>query len=88
MCRPRAQLPPHPAERLKGRLFPPTRAVAKIDVLVEPLSESSVRFAFQISQKIPPFLPRWAVQGILQKGMANIFGSMKKASKRATPIPS
>jgi len=51
-----------------------------IDVLVEPLSDDSVRFAFQLSQKIPPWLPRWAVQMILHQGMANIFTAMNKTA--------
>ena len=74
-------LPPHPSKaKTAYKLFPPTRAIAVIDVLVEPLSDSSVRFAFQLSQKIPTWLPRWAVQSIIHQGMANIFTEMNKAA--------
>jgi len=74
------ELPLHPSKTRRTVLFPPARAIAVIDILVEPLSENSVRFAFQLSQKIPQFLPRWAVQTILHQGMANIFASMQKAA--------
>lgn len=77
---PDVELPPHPSKTHKGKLFPATRAIALIDVLVEPLSEDSVRFAFQLSQKIPTWLPRWAVQMILHQGMANIFTAMQKTA--------
>jgi len=76
---PEVELPPHPSTRKGGGLFPPTRAIAVIDILVEPLSESSVRFAFQITQKFPR-LPRWAIQILLHKAMANIFGGLQKAA--------
>jgi len=77
---PLVELPLHPSKTHRTVLFPPARAIAVIDILVEPLSENSVRFAFQLSQKIPQFLPRWAVQTILHQGMANIFASMQKAA--------
>lgn len=77
---PLVELPLHPSKTHRTVLFPPARAVAVIDILVEPLSENSVRFAFQLSQKIPQFLPRWAVQTILHQGMANIFAAMQKAA--------
>ena len=77
---PLVELPLHPSKTHRTVLFPPARAVAVIDILVEPLSENSVRFAFQLSQKIPQFLPRWAVQTILHQGMANIFAAMQKVA--------
>jgi len=85
---PEVALPPHPNQtHRKGGLFPPTRAVAVIDILVEPLSASSVGFKFQLSQKIPQWLPRWAVQSILHQGIANIFTAMQRTAVAMSSDP-
>ena len=45
-----------------------------------PAFKNPARLAFQLSQRIPQFLPRWAVQTILHQGMANIFAAMQTAA--------
>ena len=47
-----------------------------------------VRFAFQIKQKIPPFVPMWALDFVVQNGMAKIFSRMAEvASQMARDDP-
>ena len=45
-----------------------------------PSSASQVRFCFQITQPLPPNTPRWIVNFILQRGMADIFNRMKQTA--------
>lgn len=61
-------------------VFGAFRAKAVIDILVEPLSETSVRFAFQMSDQLPPLLPTWAISYVMQNAMAKIFDRMKEVA--------
>jgi hypothetical protein len=72
-------LPPLPKVR---RLFPSLRVLASIDILVEPLSATSVRFAYSLSVPLAPSVPLWAINVILQQSMAQIFGSMREQARR------
>jgi hypothetical protein len=76
-----ADLPPGvvvpPMARIR-RMMPSVRVPAKIDVLVEPLSASSVRFAYALSVPLAPSTPTWVVTMILQHGMAQIFTKMRE----------
>ena len=76
---PNVSIPPHPRDMpdRPTKIFPPARALATIDILFEPLTATSVRFAFQIKQKIPPFVPTWALDFVVQNGMAKIFSRMR-----------
>ena len=60
-----------------SKLFGALRAHAVIDVLLEPLGDNSVRFAFQMSDSVPPFMPSWAINYIVQNAMADIFDKMR-----------
>ena len=53
---------------LRACVYPPPHPwqVCSIDILVEPLGERSVRFAFLLSQKIPAFVPSWVINFVLQ----------------------
>jgi hypothetical protein len=77
-------LPPHPAKNpnLKSKLFPATRVLPQIDILFEPLSPTSVRFAYVMSQPVPPWMPTWAINFILQNGMAKIFAEMRRVARQ------
>lgn len=64
------------------RLFPSTRVVAEINILVEPLSASAVRFAYSLAVPLAPSVPLWVVNVVLQQGVANIFASMREQARR------
>ena len=74
-----ARYPPHPAKAHPGKPMA-VRILAKIDILFEPLSPTSVRFCFLITQPIPPNTPRWIVTYVLQKGMSQIFRRMRQTA--------
>ena len=73
---------PHPKIGGNGatKVFGALRAHAVIDVLLEPLSETSVRFAFQMSDHVPPFMPSWAINYIVMNAMADIFDKMREVA--------
>ena len=66
--------------RGSNKLFGNLRAHAVIDIMLEPLSETSVRFAFQMSDTIPPFFPSWVINYIVQNAMADIFDKMREVA--------
>lgn len=79
------QLPagvPAPELKKTRKMFPARRVPAVVDVLVEPLSATSVRFAYAASLPIEPLVPHWAINMILQQGMAQIFLRMKDMAKK------
>ena len=85
---PGVKVPPPGAGATKSTLLGALRAHAVIDILVEPL-DGSVRFAFQMSDTLPPFMPSWAINYVVQNAMVEIFGNMKKiATKMAKKDPS
>lgn len=65
-----------------GKVFGALRAHAVIDVLLEPLGENSVRFAFQMSDHVPAFMPSWVINYIVQNAMADIFDKMHEVAVR------
>ena len=69
-------------------LFGSMRADAVIDILVEPLEGGQVRFAFQMSDTLPPFIPAWAINYVVQNAMVQIFDKMAEvASSMANKDP-
>ena len=43
----------------------------------QPLSETSARFSFQMGQKLPNFVPNWAISYMMTHSMALIFSQMR-----------
>ena len=41
-----------------------------------------MRFAYVMSQPLPPFMPSWATDFVLQKGMSKIFENMLAVAKQ------
>ena len=64
----------------KSTILGTLRAKAVIDILVEPLSDSSVRFAFQMSDQIADVVPSWGVNYVVQNAMVNVFERMRIAA--------
>jgi hypothetical protein len=64
------------------RLLPSARLEAVIDILVEPLSASSVRFAYSLTVPLAPTVPGWVVNFILSEACANIFSSMREQARK------
>jgi len=64
------------------RLLPSQRVLAEINILVEPLSASSVRFAYSLTVPLAPSSPLWLVNLVLQKGVAEIFASMREQARK------
>jgi hypothetical protein len=81
---PNVELPLHPSKdpNIKSKLFPSTRVLPIIDILFEPISDKSVRFAYVMTQPLPPIMPSWAIDFVLQKGMSKIFAGMLRVAKR------
>jgi len=81
--------PARQSEMPEGVTLPPKpgglgmRVKADIDILVEPLSPTSVRFAYMITQKLPPHLavPRWMINFVVQHGMGQIFSKMENVAR-------
>lgn len=73
------ELPPKPSSA--GKLFKLGRVKAVIDVMVEPLSPTSVRFSYSCSQPIPKLAPSWIVSMVMKRGMGDIFARMKAACR-------
>eukprot|EP00967_Tisochrysis_lutea_P029468 scaffold34470_cov40-Tisochrysis_lutea.AAC.2 len=69
------ELPPKP--NATGKLFKLGRIKAIIDIMVEPLSPTSVRFSYSCSQPAPKIAPAWIISWVLKSGMGSIFGRMK-----------
>ena len=65
-----------------GKIFGTFRARAVIDILVEPLSPTSTRFAFVMSDKISALVPSWAINYVVQNAMVNIFAQMNKVATK------
>ena len=80
---PGATLPVHPSETYKDKMIKATRVKADIDILFEPISATSVRFAFMLSHQLNATrMPAWVADLVLQKGMGQIFSSMKTIAVR------
>ncbi|KAJ1616890.1 hypothetical protein T492DRAFT_850493 [Pavlovales sp. CCMP2436] len=71
-----------PERKKLRRLLPSARVEAVIDVLVEPLSASSVRFAYSLTIPLASTVPAWAVNFILSEACANIFSNMREQAKK------
>lgn len=69
------ELPPKPSAA--GKLLKLGRIKAIIDIMVEPLSPTSVRFSYSCTQPTPKLAPSWIVSWVLKSGMGSIFGQMK-----------
>ena len=76
-----ARYPP-PGGGSSSTLLGALRAKAVIDILVEPLSDNSVRFAFQMSDRIAAFVPMWAINYVVQNAMVNVFDRMRDVAAR------
>ena len=82
-------IPPTGEGVTRKSLFGSMRADAVIDILVEPLEGGQVRFAFQMSDTLPPFIPSWAINYVVQNAMVQIFDKMAEvASAMANKDPS
>ena len=71
-----------PAPAHRRRPFPTGRIPIVLDILVEPLSVDSCRFAYSIALPLAPSVPSWAVNMLLGQGMAEIFASMQRVARR------
>ena len=78
-----APFPPHPSVAYKHKPLS-TRIALTISMMFEPISPTSVRFCYQITQPIPDSTPRWLVSFILENGMAKIFKKLKEEVCRHT----
>lgn len=58
------------------------RANAVIDILIEPLSDNSVRFAFQMSDFVPQFVPSWTISYFINHAMMEIFEKMSEVADK------
>lgn len=77
---PGVSIPPVGEGSTRSTLFGTMRADAVIDILVEPLEDGSVRFAFQMSDTLPPFMPSWAINYVVQHAMVHIFDKMREVA--------
>ena len=66
----------------KRKLFGSLMAYAVIDILVEPLTESSCRFAFQMSDTVPTFVPTWMMNYMVQNAMLRIYDQTQMVATR------
>lgn len=69
-------LPPKPNN--KGKLFKLGRVKAIIDIMVEPLSPTSVRFSYSCTQPTPKMAPSWIISLVMRAGMGDLFSRMKR----------
>ena len=72
--------PPPGGGARRQTVFGALRAHAVIDILVEPLGDRSVRFAFQMSDQLPSFMPSWAINYVVQNAMVDIFRKMSEVA--------
>jgi hypothetical protein len=74
--------PPDPTTGRSIKLLGSWRALAYIDILVEPTGPRSVRIAFRMMGELPSYAPSWTFNHIVQDGMCNIFREMSKVATR------
>ena len=76
--RPDTALPPNvsmeaSAGKSTRKLFGTMVAYAVIDILIEPVSDSACRFAFQMSDTVPPWAPSWMINYVIQHALTNVY---------------
>jgi hypothetical protein len=72
------ELPPKPEP--SGKVFTLERIRVVIDVLMEPLSPTDVRFCYSMTQPVPRAAPSWITRTILKHGLGTIFSKMEKVA--------
>ena len=65
----------------RSKLFGGVDINAVIDILCEPLGEDSVRFAFQMTDTVPAFVPSWMINYIMQGAMVKVYGQMRAVAE-------
>ena len=71
---------PDPTSGRSIKLLGSWRALAHIDILVEPTGPRSVRIAFRMMGELPSYAPSWTFNHIVQDGMCNIFREMSRVA--------
>lgn len=77
---PAIHLPPHPRRAYPGKALA-VRVPVCIDILIEPIAASALRFSLQLRQEVPAGTPGWLTKWLCARGMTHLLQQMGRVAR-------